>query len=177
MSNEAVSIASLFRGWEFLQGQLTGLVEDATPEQLALRSSAAQWPAWATLSHLSGARVYWLCTVFGEPGKERTPFPGAGVEPGWEDDLGHVRTAGELLYALRSSWEVVQHCLARWTPAMLGDEFVRERDDGVRQIHTRQSVLFRILTHDAFHAGGISEVMGVHGIPAIDPWMALSRHL
>jgi hypothetical protein len=28
----------------------------------------------------------------------------------------------------------------------------------------------RLITHDAFHSGEISEILGVHGLPAIDLW-------
>jgi hypothetical protein len=54
---------------------------------------------------------------------------------------------------------------------MLAEEFRRVRNDAV-QIHTRQSVLMRLITHDAFHAGEISMILGVHGLPEIDLWRA-----
>jgi len=52
---------------------------------------------------------------------------------------------------------------------MLHREFRRERDGRI-QIITRQSVLMRLLTHDASHAGEISQTLGVHGLPEIDLW-------
>jgi hypothetical protein len=52
---------------------------------------------------------------------------------------------------------------------MLGEEFTREIG-GKTQIHTRQSVLMRLITHDAFHAGEISEILGIHRLPEIDLW-------
>ncbi len=51
----------------------------------------------------------------------------------------------------------------------LGSTAERTRD-GVVQIHTRASVLNRIFTHDAFHAGEISQLLGLHGLPPIDLW-------
>ena len=71
--------------------------------------------------------------------------------------------------ALESSWKIVEHCLERWTPSMLSDEFTREIG-GKTQIHTRQSVIMRLITHDAYHAGEISQLLGAHGLPEIDLW-------
>ena len=175
MKERSESIAPLFKGWELLQGELTGLVERASAEQLGWRASPEQWPIWASIGHLAGCRVYWLCHVFGEAGAETTPFQTYGDDPGWEDDLSRPRNADELLGALKSSWAIVERCLETWTLSMLGEEFVRTRSDGVRQAHTRQSVLFRMLTHEAVHAGSISEVLGMHGLPELDIWSGLSR--
>ncbi len=171
------SIAPLFRGWELLQAELTGFVERSSAEELGWRASPGQWPIWASIGHLAGCRVYWLCHVFKEPGAETTPFATYGDDPGWEDDLSHPRDAGELLGALESSWAIVSGVLQRWTPAMLDEEFIRTRSDGIRQAHTRQSVLFRMLTHEAVHTGSISEVLGMHGLPEFDLWSGLSREL
>jgi hypothetical protein len=52
---------------------------------------------------------------------------------------------------------------------MLGDEFTREIN-GKTQIHTRQSVIMRLISHDAFHSGEISEILGMHRLPEIDLW-------
>lgn len=126
---------------------------------------------WALAAHVAGARVYWLCDVFGEPGRDQTPF----VEPfgdGWEDDLSLPRSAAELVWALESTWGVIDGCLARWTPDSLGVE--ARRDIGGRiQVHTRQSVLLRLITHDAYHAGEMSQVLGAKGRTPLDLWSPL----
>lgn len=117
--------------------------------------------------------MYWLCDVFKEPGAEMTPF----TDPtgrGWEDDLAQPRSAAELVGALTSSWTIVERCLSTWAAETLGQEARRTRDTVV-QIHTRQSVLLRLLTHDAFHCGEISLTLGSNGLAAIDPWVGLAR--
>lgn len=91
-----------------------------------------------------------------------------------EDDLTHPRSAGELVGALASSWKIVERCLATWTPETLSQEARRTRGTVV-QIHTRQSVLMRLITHDAFHCGEISLTFGSNGLAAIEPWVGLSR--
>jgi hypothetical protein len=141
--------------------------------ELAWSSAPHMWPIWALVAHLAGTRVYWLCAILGEPGQATTPFTDPTGE-GWEDDLAHPRGAGELVGALRSTFAVVEDCLERWTPDMLPVEFRRERN-GVVQLHTRQSILFRMITHDASHAGEISQLLGTHGRGEIDLWSRLSR--
>jgi len=167
------TVAPFYEGWRLIND---GLVSGLTPlssQQLALPVGSPTWPIWASASHLAVARVYWLCHVFGEPGAEITPF----TDPsgfGWEDDLAHPRSAAEVVAALVSSWQIVERCLATWTPESLGQEARRKRGAEV-QIHTRQSVLLRILTHDAYHCGEISLTLGSNGLAAIDPWIGLSR--
>jgi len=167
------TVAPFYEGWRLVNDGLVTALAPLSTEQLALPVGSPIWPIWASASHLAGARVYWLCGVFKEPGAETTPF----ADPtglGWEDDLAHPRAADELVGALASSWRIVERCLATWTPETLGQEARRTRGTEV-QIHTRQSVLMRLVTHDAFHCGEISLSLGSHGLAAIDPWIGLSR--
>ncbi|HEV2172716.1 MAG TPA: hypothetical protein VGR71_04075, partial [Nitrospira sp.] len=76
---------------------------------------------------------------------------------------------GELLEAVESSWRIVDSCLSRWTPEMLGVAFMRTRN-GEIQRHTRQSVVTRLVMHDSFHSGEVSLLLGLNGQPSLDPW-------
>lgn len=161
-------VAELYEGWPRIQARLVKRLPELGAETLALKSSPNGWPIWAILSHIAGARVYWLCEVFREPGRETTPFVDMGDE-GWEDRLDVPRGAEELLAAIESTWQIVLSCLERWTPEMLSQTFTRTYGDVVQQ-HTRQSVLTRLVMHDAFHAGEISLLLGMNGLPSLDPW-------
>jgi uncharacterized damage-inducible protein DinB len=166
-------VAAFYKGWQLGNEELIRVVEPLSPAQLQRPVGSPTWPIWASVSHLAGMRVYWLCHVFEEPGAETTPFTDpTGV--GWEDDLEHPRRADELVSALRSSWAIVEHTLSVWTPESLRREARRVRGDTV-QMHTRQSVLMRMITHDAFHSGEISLALGSNGLGAIDMWKGLSR--
>ncbi|MDQ6873071.1 MAG: DinB family protein [Gemmatimonadota bacterium] len=162
------SVAPFYGGWRIAQDRLVARISELSPEQLELRAAPHLWPIWAITAHTAGARVYWLCHIFKEPGAERTPF----TDPtgmGWEDDLTHPRQARELVSALEITWTIVEDCLTRWTPEMLQDEFPREIN-GKIQMHTRQSVLIRLLTHDAYHCGEIAQALGMHGLEEVDIW-------
>jgi uncharacterized damage-inducible protein DinB len=162
-------VTPFYGDWRMYNGRLVGAIRSLSDEQLKLRATPNYWPIWAIAAHTAGARVYWLCGVFKESGAETTPFadPLSGV--GWEDDESTPRGSVELVNALESSWKIVERCLERWTPSMLGDEFTREIG-GKIQKHTRQSVLMRLITHDAYHTGEISQVLGMHGLTEIDFW-------
>ena len=126
------------------------------------------WPIWAGFAHAAGTRVFWLCHVFGEPGAESTPFQDP-TGMGWEDDLDTPRSADELAGAYESTWEIIEGCLSRWTTDSLGTTARREGRTGV-QVHTRQSILLRMINHDAYHLGEVNLALGANGRDTIDPW-------
>jgi uncharacterized damage-inducible protein DinB len=165
MSN--VTIRPAFSMWSQYNGRLRDVVAELTDEQLAIRPSPDLLPIWATVGHTAAMRVYWLCDVVGEPGKETTPF--AGEIADWADDLDHPRRADELIEALDSTFRIVEGCLDRWTPDMLDDEVERDYAGNV-QVHTRASILQRLLTHEAWHCGELSQTLGIHDLPQIDLW-------
>ena len=163
-----MSIRHIYDKWPQYNRRLTEVVRAMTDEQLAIRSSPERDPIWATVGHTAAVRTYWLCGFAGEPGAEATPWPDSSGD-GWEDHLDHPRTAAELVWALDSTWAVVDDCLDRWTPDLL-DETVERDVGGQVAIHTRSSILQRLLTHDAYHCGELSQTLGIHGLPQIDLW-------
>lgn len=151
------------------RSRLVEAVRGLTAEQLDFSAGPDHAPIWALAAHCAGTRAYWLCGVLGEPGAETTPFPDPLSGLGWEDDPDHPRSAAELVMALETTGAIVERCLDTWTTDMLEVEFERWVGD-VRQMHTRRSILLRLLSHDAFHSGEISQLLGAHGLPAIDLW-------
>jgi uncharacterized damage-inducible protein DinB len=163
-----MSIRPFYDRWPQYNRRLTDIVGAMTDEELAIRSSPERWPIWATVGHTAAARVYWLCAVLGEPGAGTTPFDPRGDE-GWEDDLDHPRHADELVNALDTTWAIIDHCLDTWTPAMLEDTFERFYGDE-RQLHSRSSIVQRLMTHEAYHCGELSQTLGINELPQIDLW-------
>jgi hypothetical protein len=164
----ALTIRPFYDKWPQYNRRLRDVIGAMSAKDLAIRPSADGWPIWATVGHTAGARVYWICDVIGEPGAETTPFANAaGV--GWEDDLDAPRGADELVEALDSTWRLIEGCLDRWTPDMLAGE-VHRNYGGLDQAHSRSSILQRLLSHDAYHCGELSQTLGIHGLPQIDLW-------
>ncbi|HEX9494353.1 MAG TPA: DinB family protein [Candidatus Limnocylindria bacterium] len=168
------SVAPFYAGWRLLNDRLVETIGSLSADELAWTPAPRMWPIWALAGHMAGARVYWLCGVLKEPGAGSTPFTDPLADAGWEDDPLRPRDAGELVGALRSSFDVIDGCLRRWTPEMLPVEFERERA-GAIQLHTRQSIIWRLITHDASHTGEISQTIGSHGRGEIELWSGLSR--
>ena len=164
-----MSLIGMYPDWPQYDGRLRNAVRGLTAEQLAVRAGPEHGPIWALAAHVAGARAYWLCGVLGEPGAELTPFtePASGI--GWEDDPDHSRSGEELDWALASTFAVVRDCLGRWTVDDLAVSADRTLG-GVTVSHSRASVLNRLCSHDAFHAGEISQLLGLHSLPEIDLW-------
>ena len=161
-------VADFYEGWARINQVLVRRLPELNDEELQLRAHAEGWPIWALIAHLAGMRVYWLCGVFGQPGSESTAFPDPLGEL-WDDHPEVPRGSAELLFAVESSWRVVEETLARWAPQSLAEIALRDRL-GVIQRHTRQSVLTRLVMHDSFHCGEASLILGQHGLPSMDPW-------
>ncbi len=164
-----MSIRRFYDRWPQYNRRLTEIVGAMSDAQLAIRPSPDGSPIWATVGHTAGGRVYWLCGVVGEPGAETTPFPDPLNGEGWEDDLDHPRGAAELVMALDTTWAIIDRLLDRWTPELL-DELVERSYGDQRQVHSRASILQRLLTHEAYHCGELSQTLGIHGLPQIDLW-------
>ena len=165
----ADTIRPFYDGWQTYNDSMVEVIRDMSDADLAIRSAPDRWPIWGVVAHTAGARMYWLCGVLGEPGADTTPFPEVVSGFGWEDVPDKPRGAGELVEALESTWRIIDGCLDRWTPAMLAEPFVRQTPRGT-QVHTRQSVLMRLLSHDAYHCGELSQTLGINGLPQIDLW-------
>ena len=163
------SIRHLYADWTQYRSRLVDGIRDLTGEQLAIAAGPGQAPIWVLAAHCAGVRVFWLCGILGESGAETTPFPDPWADVGWEDDIEHPRSAEELVWALELTGAIIERALDTWTLDDLGVEFPRTYGDAV-QLHTRRSILLRLMSHDAFHSGEISQLLGVHGLPAIDLW-------
>ena len=170
IASQPRGVTEFYADWRGYNRRMVGHLRSMTAEDLALEDGTRHWPIWAIAAHTVGARVFWLCHVLGEPGAEGTPF----VDPtglGWEDDLEVVRSGDEVAGAWESTWDVVQGCLDRWTPDSLGLTVRREGRKGVEE-HSRQSILLRLITHEAYHGGEIALIEGIHGRTQLDLWPA-----
>ena len=98
-----------------------------------------------------------------------TPF--GDPESGWEDEPDHPRSAEELVAALQATYAVIDGALDRWSPDDLTRTVERRYADQV-QIHSRTSILQRLLTHEGYHVGEIAQILGSNGLEAPYIWRA-----
>ena len=165
-----MSIRLFYDRWPQYNRRLVETIRPLDAEALALRAQPEHWPVWAIVGHLAGSRVYWLSHVLGEPGWESTPFDPA-LDVGWEDEPDHPRSAAELVEALETTFAIIDRVLDTWTPEMLEVEFERWYADQ-RQVHTRTSILQRVLTHEAYHDGEVALALGAHHLDPVYNWRA-----
>ena len=165
----STSIRPAYHMWPQYNRRIRDVIAGMTDEQLAIRPAPDLLPIWAAVGHTAAMRIYWLCSVVGEPGAELTPFWDGSEAVDWADDLDHPRSGEELAAAMDSTFAIVEGCLDRWTIDMLTDE-VQRSYAGTVQVHTRSSILQRLLTHEGWHAGELSQTMGIHGLEQIDLW-------
>ncbi len=163
------TIRPAYSNWRIYNRQVRDVVAGLTAEQLALRPRPDGWPAWAILGHAACQRVFWLCDFAGEPGAAESPFPDAAFNCPGDDDLDTVLSPAALADALDSTFAIVERCLDTWTIASLGEVLRRpEWDDS--WVHTRGSVIQRVLAHDIYHFSEASVALGAAGVPAFDLW-------
>jgi uncharacterized damage-inducible protein DinB len=174
-----LTLAPFYKDWETYNARLVEAIRRLSAEQLAHRPFPQYWPIWAIAAHIcGGARGFWLCSFLEEPGAETlTPFAPeltTGeevrewlVQHSWEDYPDHPRSAEELAWALEATWKIIEGALHRWTPETMGETFSKWG-----WTLTRQSVVMRLLSHDAYHTGEISIALGQLGLPAIEIWDA-----
>jgi uncharacterized damage-inducible protein DinB len=176
VSTPAPGLRTFYDGWANYQRLLLAAIRELTPGQLALRTASHQWAVWQLAGHVAGARAYWFHDVLGEGDpatRDRfrvagTTVPGLPLEDaGWEDDEDHPRGAAEIVEAFDATWTMIDDCLRRWTPDDLAVQFTRERPTGTRTV-SRQWVIWHLMEHDLHHGGEISQILGSHGVPALE---------
>ena len=164
-----LTIRPAYSKWPDYNRRLRDVVAALTEEHLAMQPTPERWPLWATVGHAACQRVFWLCDFAGEAGAEATPFTNAGFDCPGDDDLEHVLSATALAEALDSTFRIVEGCLDRWTLDMLG-EVLRRPEWDETWVHTRGSVLQRVLSHDVYHIAELNEALGAAGLPQVDLW-------
>jgi uncharacterized damage-inducible protein DinB len=167
---------TFYEGWANYQGLVLDAIRGLTPEQLGLRTAPHQWAVWQLAAHVAGSRAYWFHDVLGEGDPATrdmfrvpsTTVPDLPLEDaGWEDDEDHPRTPAEIVEAFDLTWVMIDDCLRRWTPDDLAVEFSRERRSGTETV-TRHRVIWHLIEHDLHHGGEISQILGSHGVSALN---------
>lgn len=155
------TLAPFYAGWDHFQQLLVETVAPRTDAQLQLRAAGALRPAWLLAAHIIAARDTWWHEFLHEGGPwdravDKVDRPGAPF-----------LNAAELVAGLERSFALINDCLERWTPAMLTDEFTRERDRH-RWTMTRQWTIWHVLEHDLVHGGELFLTLGMHGVAVPD---------
>ncbi|RLT43880.1 MAG: DinB family protein [Chloroflexi bacterium] len=157
----ATTLAALFAGWDLHQQRIVQMIAPLTPEQLLLRSAPDMWHVSILAAHVIGTRAFWFHEIMREGPPEMAGWSGL-------DDIDEsARTVERLVQGLDETWAMIGAVLARCTADDLDATFERVYPTHTR-LFTRQSLLLRVLTHDAHHGGEISQILGMHGVMGMD---------
>jgi len=160
MTEQQLSLAPFYKGWDVYQQHLVAAIAPLTSEQLALRSSPQNWSVGMLVSHIVSTRVWWFHTRMGEGSADLAPLEL------WDEHEEPIRPAAELVAGLERTWQMIQDALVRWTPADLERVFPRYGEEGPAR--SRQYIIWHVLEHDIHHCGELSSILGAHGLAAVD---------
>ena len=156
-----LSLTSVFAGWDVHHQRIVKMIAPLTREQLLLRSAPHLWHVSILAAHVIGARAFWFHEIMHEGPPEIAGWLGL-------DDIEEsARTVERLVQGLNETWAMIAAVLDRCSLADLDATFERVYPTQVRTF-TRQSLIMRVLTHDAHHGGEISQILGMHGVMGID---------
>jgi uncharacterized damage-inducible protein DinB len=161
VTEEPISLAPLYKGWDVYQQHLVKAIAPLSPEQLTLRAAPHLRSIGMIATHIIGARARWFHRLMGE-GSADIHLLGA-----WDRPEAPTRSAAELVDGLETSWRLIQDSLARWTLANL--EYVFQGTYGGEEYtFTRQWIIWHVIEHDLHHGGEISLTLGMYGLAALD---------
>jgi uncharacterized damage-inducible protein DinB len=172
----SAGLNAFYDGWSGYQRALLDVIEPLSDEQVLIKPAPHQMAVWQLAAHMAGCRPYWF-GILGEGSEElrdmfrveETTVPDLPLEfAGWEDNENQPRKAMELVNALQKTWEMIDGCLRRWSPEDLQVEFSRQRMNGETQTFTRAWVVYHLMEHELHHGGEISNILGSHGLKALD---------
>jgi uncharacterized damage-inducible protein DinB len=177
MRTGSPALQTFVDGWENYQSLLLDALRPLTAEQMALKPAAHQWTVWQIASHMAGARMYWFHDFLRECDPslrdmfrvDRVTVAGIPVEAaGWEDNEAQPRSADEVVDAFERTWAAMAECMERWTADDLRVTYQRTRRNGDVETMSREWVLWHLIEHDLHHGGEISNILGSHGLTALD---------
>ena len=167
MTDQPLSLASCYKGWDLYQQQLITAIAPLSPDQLALRAAPHLRALGPQVAHMIATRARWLYLDLREGGAELdalTGWDGWNAQTSWNGPPPPARSASELVSGLETTWQVIQTALHRWTTADLEEVFPPTFPG--EESFTRQYVIWHLIEHDLHHGGELSIVLGMHGLAA-----------
>lgn len=158
MTNELLSLSTIFDGWDGYQTSIVHAVEPLTPEQLNWRPGPNLRSVGELAGHIASGRLSWF---------KRMPAPGS-VDLALKAQS--VNAGGEitgdrdvLIYWLNATWTMIADTLKQWTVADLRRSY-RHAYAGQVYAVSYQWIIWRILTHDIHHGGELALMLSMQGL-------------
>ncbi|AIE85748.1 DinB family protein [Fimbriimonas ginsengisoli] len=151
------SLAFVYKGWEGFNQSLISALDGLSSEHLAFRSSTEMRTVGEIFWHISAGRVDWF---------RRLPAPGSAElqkEIEARQAGGAPFDADELAEWLRRTWVMVDATLRQWSVEDLAATYPHGYQ-GTTYAVSRQWTIWRIMAHDIYHGGQLSELLAMQGV-------------
>ena len=169
MTADNPSLADVFDGWQGFQESLVRAVTPLDAKQLGWRPSDSRYSVGELVRHIALGRIGWFARM-SAPGSAEL----AAHISQWEEDRdgnNHVvetavpmaGDAVQLVHWLEKTWQMIAQTLDTWTVADLPVSY-HHKWNGDVYANSRHWTLWRILTHDVYHGGQLSLILGMQGI-------------
>ena len=144
--------ARAFESWQDYQDALKRAIAPLTNEQLQQRLIPGLRTPGEIAEHIVFGRALHLQRTLGEEAAALLPLLK------WGDSNEPLHTSAEILHGLELTWEIITACLMRGSPSdnMIEDEAVLVQ------------TIWGLLDHDLPHAGELSLLLGMEGLPGVE---------
>jgi uncharacterized damage-inducible protein DinB len=169
VTQENVSLSTVFSGWDGYQRSLVAAIAPLTPEQLAYRPAPDRRSVGEIAAHIAFGRIDWFHRM-GTPGSAElvAEAASAGVWQPWGQVSAAVSDSPtEIVRWLEASWQMIETCLNLWSVADLGVSYLQPYG-GKTYAVSRQWTLWRIMAHDIHHGGQLTILLAAQGIELPD---------
>ena len=152
MQRAAIAEARAFQSWQDYQEALMRAIAPLTEEQLQRQLIPGLRTAGEIAEHTVFGRALHLHRTLGERVAELTPLLR------WEDADEPPHTAAEILHGLELTWRFITAYLL----GGLSTDSIPEEELPIMQ------TIWGLLDHDLPHAGELSLLLGVDGLPGVE---------
>jgi uncharacterized damage-inducible protein DinB len=167
------SLAAIFDGWDGFQTSLVHAIAPLTPAQLRWHPAGDLRTVGQLARHISLGRLTWFLRM-DAPGSADL----AAQITSWqtdsdgnrhiaEDAIAITEDPAELVRWLESTWGMIAATLDQWQVADLSRTY-RHTWNGTAYANSVQWTIWRILTHDVYHGGELSLMLGMQGIESFE---------
>lgn len=149
------ALTFVYDGWDGYHRSIVKAVEPLTAEQLVYRSHPEMRTVGEVALHIADGRVDWFERLQAPFSKElRSEITTRETAPS---------SAKELVDWLEQTWKMVDAVLKQWTVDDLHETYEQPYQGKVYAV-SRQWTIWRIMAHDIYHGGQLSELLAAQGI-------------
>jgi len=169
LSTSPLSLQSVYHGWDGFQASLVRAIDPLSPEQLAWRQRPEDRSVGEIAAHIAFGRVDWFQRM-GAPRSADLAQRIAAV-----DQAAVAADAAAIVDWLTDTWQMVAETLAQWTVEDLATTYAHPYR-GTLYAVSHQWTIWRILSHDIYHGGQLTILLGAQDIEPFELG-ALGGHL